>query len=115
MKQTSNFLVYEVIITLLGGVVQNESFLTSGLHVLQLRKLFRILHIDTLQMDYLAYFNSVLKYGIIFWENCTDTDNVLILQKGQLEQWLLIDIGVHAKVYSRNLISHLLFVNTFFH
>jgi len=73
--------VYKLIITLLGEVVRNKSFLTSGLHLLQLRKLFHILHIDTLQMDYLAYFNSVLKYGIIFWENCTDTGNVLISQK----------------------------------
>lgn len=80
-KQASNFLVYELIITLLGGVVQNESFLTSELHLLQLRKLFHILHTDALQMDYLAYFNSVLKYGIIFWENCTDMGNLVVLQK----------------------------------
>ena len=70
-----------MITTLLGGVIQNESFLTSGLHLLQLRQLFHILHKDILRMHYLAHFNSVLKYGIIFRGNCTDRGNVFILQK----------------------------------
>ena len=29
-------------------------------------------------MDYLASFHSVLKYGITFWGNCTDTGNAFI-------------------------------------
>jgi hypothetical protein len=44
------------------------------------RKLFHILNLDALRMVYFTYFQSVIKYGIIFWGNSTDADRVFILQ-----------------------------------
>jgi hypothetical protein len=45
------------------------------------KKLCHIPNLDALRMVYFAYFQSVIKYGIIFWGNSTDVDRVFILQK----------------------------------
>jgi hypothetical protein len=39
---------------------------------------------ETLRMIYLAYFHSIMKYGIIFWGNSTEDKNVFLLQKKTL-------------------------------
>jgi hypothetical protein len=43
------------------------------------RKLVHILNLDALWTVYFAYVQSVIKYGIIFWGNSTDADQVLIV------------------------------------
>jgi hypothetical protein len=63
------------------------------------RRLFHILNIDTLRIIYFAYFQSVIKYGIIFWENSTNADQVFILQKRIIK----IMAGVGARSSCRSL------------
>jgi hypothetical protein len=46
-----------------------------------IRQLFYVLNLKTLQMTYFSYFNSIIRYGIIFWGNATDSCKVLRLQK----------------------------------
>jgi hypothetical protein len=78
------------------------------------RRLFHILNTYALWMVYFSYFHSVIKYGIIFWQNSTDADRVFILQK-RTELWLVLDLEVHVEAYLRNWISYLSDVNTYFH
>jgi hypothetical protein len=42
------------------------------------------INIETLRMIYLAYFHSIMKYGIIFWGNLTEAKKVFLLQKRTL-------------------------------
>jgi hypothetical protein len=44
-----------------------------------IRSMFHFSNMDTLKMIYFAYFHSILKYGIMFWDN--HTDRVFRLQK----------------------------------
>jgi hypothetical protein len=37
--------------------------------------------IETLRSFYFAYFHSLMKYGIIFWGNLSDTKKVFTLQE----------------------------------
>jgi len=46
-----------------------------------IRQLFYALNLKTLQMAYCAYFHSVIRYGIIFSGNATNSCNVFKLQK----------------------------------
>jgi hypothetical protein len=39
-------------------------------------------NIETLRMIYLAYFHSIMKYGIIFWGNPAEAKKVFLLHKG---------------------------------
>jgi hypothetical protein len=41
-------------------------------------------NIETLRMIYIAYFNSIMKYGIIFWGNSAEAKKVFLLQKRTL-------------------------------
>jgi hypothetical protein len=45
------------------------------------RSIFHFSYLDTLKMIYFAYFHSIMKYGIIFWGNHTDSMRVFQLQK----------------------------------
>jgi hypothetical protein len=45
------------------------------------RLLLLISNTDTLKSIYYAYFHSLMKYGIIFWGNSTDSKKVFALQK----------------------------------
>jgi hypothetical protein len=45
------------------------------------RRLFHVLNVNAVRMVYFVYFHSVIKYGIIFWGNSTDADQVFMLQK----------------------------------
>jgi hypothetical protein len=38
-----------------------------------IRSMFHFSNMDTLKMIYFAYFHSILKYGIMFWGNHTDS------------------------------------------
>ena len=46
-----------------------------------IRQLFYVLKLKTLRMAYFAYFHSVIRYGIIFWDNATNSCKVFKLQK----------------------------------
>jgi hypothetical protein len=46
-----------------------------------IRGLCYILNLETLRMMYLAYFHSILRYGIIFWDNSTNASKVVKLLK----------------------------------
>jgi hypothetical protein len=45
------------------------------------RSMLHISNTDTLKSINLAYFHSLLKYGIIFWGNSTESKNIYTLQK----------------------------------
>jgi hypothetical protein len=45
-----------------------------------IRQLFYILNLKTLRMTHFAYFHSIIKYGIIFWGNATNSCKVFRLQ-----------------------------------
>jgi hypothetical protein len=45
------------------------------------RPLSHVSNIDPLKLIYFAYFHSLMKYGIIFWGNSSDSKKVFILQK----------------------------------
>jgi len=51
---------------------------TAGFMIMQL---FCVLNLETLQMAYFSYFNSVVRFGIIFWGNATNSYKVFKLQK----------------------------------
>jgi len=44
-------------------------------------QLFYVLNLKILQMAYFGYFHSVIRYGIIFWGNATNSCKVFKLQK----------------------------------
>ena len=46
-----------------------------------IRQLFYTLDSETLRMAYFSYFHSIIRYGIIFWGNATDSCKVFRLQK----------------------------------
>uniref|UniRef100_A0A1B6MVF9 Reverse transcriptase domain-containing protein n=2 Tax=Graphocephala atropunctata TaxID=36148 RepID=A0A1B6MVF9_9HEMI len=46
-----------------------------------LRRLSNFVPETYVRTAYFAYFQSVLRYGLIMWGNCTQVDNILILQK----------------------------------
>jgi hypothetical protein len=46
-----------------------------------LRLMFHIVNIDTLKSIYIAYIHSVVKNGIIFWVNSSNSKRIFILQK----------------------------------
>jgi hypothetical protein len=45
-----------------------------------IRSMFHFSNMDTLKMIYFAYFHSILKYGIMFWGNHTDSVRIFQLQ-----------------------------------
>jgi hypothetical protein len=46
-----------------------------------MRKLSYILSIDNLKSVYYAYYHSLVKYGIIYWGNTSDSHKVFLMQK----------------------------------
>jgi hypothetical protein len=46
-----------------------------------IRQLFYVRNLQTLRMAYFAYFHSVVRYGIIFWGNATNSYKVFKMQK----------------------------------
>jgi hypothetical protein len=37
--------------------------------------------LNTLKMIYFAYFHTIIQYGIIFWENSTESKKMFLAQK----------------------------------
>jgi hypothetical protein len=52
-----------------------------GSAIFVIRRLSYILSFEMLRMVYLAYFHSILRYGIVFWGNSTNASKVFKLQK----------------------------------
>ena len=48
------------------------------------RQMYHICDENTLKSIYFAYFHSVIKYGIIFWGNSSNSKKVIYLAKGHL-------------------------------
>jgi hypothetical protein len=57
-------------------------------------RMFHIRIIDILKSIYFAYFHSIIKYGILFWDNSSNSKNIFILKKES--------IRIVAGVRSRN-------------
>jgi hypothetical protein len=65
--------------------------------------LFYVLNLKTLRMTYFAYFHSVIRYGIIFWDNTTNGYKVFKLQK-----WVIrIMCGAEPRASCRGLFRKL--------
>jgi hypothetical protein len=45
------------------------------------RSMLHVSKTDTLKSVYFAYFHSIMKYGIIFWGNSTNSKKIFTLQK----------------------------------
>jgi len=74
-----------------------------GAACFSIRNLIHTLHPDVLHMVHLAYFYSVLQYGIIFWGNSTLVHQVFKLQKRVV--WVMSGAGQRSSC--RNLFRKL--------
>jgi len=45
------------------------------------RAMYSFSSLNTLKMIYFAYFHSVINYGIIFWENSSESNKIFLAQK----------------------------------
>jgi hypothetical protein len=61
--------------------------------------MFHISNINTLKSIYFAYFYSIIPYGIIFWENSSNSRKIFTLQK----KITRIMVGAHPRTPCRNL------------
>ena len=91
MKTNNNTTISEVPKTKFSGV-QIDNHLNWRCHIdhilsklsilgFVIRQLFYVLNLETLRMAYFAYFHSIIRYGIIFWVNATNSCNVFRLKK----------------------------------
>lgn len=67
------------------------------------RRLFHIRSIDVLRMAYIAYFHSIMKYGVIFSGNSTNICCVCTLQNRIIR--IISDVGANSS--RRNLFKKL--------
>jgi hypothetical protein len=58
-----------------------------------------VLKTDTLKLVYFAYFHSIMSYGVIFWENSTNSKRVFNIQN----KIIRIMAGVKRRVSCREL------------
>jgi hypothetical protein len=65
--------------------------------------IFHFSNMDTLKMIYVAYFHSILKFGIMFWGNHTDSIRVFPLQKKVVR----IMAGAKSRVFCKPLFKTL--------
>jgi hypothetical protein len=56
-----------------------------------MRKLYYILNINGLKIVYYAYYQSPVKYGIIYWGNTADSNKVSVLQKKMIR--IMLGVG----------------------
>jgi hypothetical protein len=66
------------------------------------RSVLHISNTDTLKSIYFAHFHSLMKHGIIFWANSSDSKKVFTLQK----KIVRIMMGVKSYTYIHTYISH---------
>jgi hypothetical protein len=57
----------------------------------QIRKLSNILNLENLKVIYYAYYHSLVKYGIIFWGNTSDSHKVFVIQKRLIRIMMGVD------------------------
>jgi hypothetical protein len=67
------------------------------------RSMFHISKINTLKSIYFTYFHAIIKHGIIFWGNSSNTRNIFTLQKKIIK----IMVGAPARIPCRNLFKKL--------
>jgi IS1 family transposase len=65
--------------------------------------MYHISNINTLKSIYFAYCHSIIKYGIIFWGNSSNSRNIFTLQK----KIMRIMVGAHPRTSCRNLLKKL--------
>jgi hypothetical protein len=68
-----------------------------------LRRLHYVLDIDALKLVYFAYFQSVVKYGIVFWGNSYNLKKVFLLQKRTLRIMLGLSYRSSCKSWFKKL------------
>jgi len=68
-----------------------------------IRSMDHISNMNTLKSIYYAYFHSVIKYGIIFWGNCSNSQKIFTLQK----KIVRIVAGVKPRTSCRSLFKQL--------
>jgi hypothetical protein len=67
------------------------------------RLMFHISNINTLKSTYFTYFHSIIKYGIIFWRNSSNSSKIFTLQK----KIVRIMVGVHPRTPCKSLFKKL--------
>jgi hypothetical protein len=70
---------------------------------------------DTLKSIYFVYYNSVIKYEIIFWCNWTNSKNIFTLQTKILESWWVSTLEICIEACLRDQRSYLFHVTAYFH
>jgi len=68
-----------------------------------IRSMQKIVNINTLKTIYFAYFHSIMSFGIIFWGNSTDSNNIFLLQKRVLR----IIVGAKSRESCRTIFKKL--------
>jgi hypothetical protein len=68
-----------------------------------LRRLRNVLDIDALNLVYVAYFQSVVKYGIVFWGNSYNLNKVFLLQKRIIRLMLGLSCRSSCKFWFKKL------------
>jgi hypothetical protein len=71
-----------------------------------IRSMFLVSNTDTLKSVYFAYFDSIIKYGIIFWGNSSSSKNIFTLQRKVVR----IMAGVKPRISYRTLFKRLEFL-----
>jgi IS1 family transposase len=67
------------------------------------RSVFHIGNITTLKSIYFTYFHSIIKYGIIFWVNSSNSGKIFTLQK----KIIRIMVGAQSRTPCRSLFKKL--------
>jgi hypothetical protein len=75
-----------------------------------IRSMIHISNINTLKSVYYTYFHSVIKYGIIFWSNSSNSGKIFTLQKKMIR----IMAGVQPRTLCRSLYLYLLHASLYF-
>jgi hypothetical protein len=68
-----------------------------------IRSMFPISNINTLKSIYFTYFHFIIKYRIMFWENCSNSRKIFTLQK----KIIRIMVGAHPRTPCRSLFKKL--------
>jgi predicted membrane protein len=63
------------------------------------RQMYHFINQNTLKSIYFAYFHSIVKYGIIFWDNSSNSRKIFTLQK----KIIRIMVGAHPRTSCRRL------------
>jgi hypothetical protein len=67
------------------------------------RQLYHFVNQNTLKLIYFAYFHSIVKYGIIFWGNSSNSRKIFTLQK----KIIRIMVVAHSRTSCRSLFKNL--------